>query len=266
MQKEDTVDDMLKAGIYLKAVLPLMEDLVAYDAAAARVIDGKQLILQFEVKNGPSAHLMIRDNAIRHGCGKHPMPNVRLTFKTPEMLNRMFDGEDIRPGLRKGFFHLYFLIKKFPELSERLTYFLEAEGKAATDDAAIDFQVQLGLHAMLCGMRTVATDDPDLRTIADETPFGTLLVNVLPHGPHGTFSKIKQNGGYAFTSTFNQPVKQANAVMEFADADAAKRLIDGELNAVTAIGIGKDIKISGLLPLIEKASIFLYKFAKIMEP
>ena len=260
------MNEMLKAGIYLKGILPLMEDLVAFDPVAARVVHGKSLILQFEVKNGPAAHLIIRDNAIRHGCGKHPTPGVRLTFKTPEMLNRMFDGEDIRPGLRKGFFHLYFLIKKFPVLSERLTYFLEGEGKTATDDATINFCVQIGLHAMLCGMQTVATDDPDLRTIADETPLGTLLVKILPNGPLGTFSKIKQNGGYAFTSTFNQPVKHANAVMEFADASAAKRLIDGELNAVTAIGIGKDIKISGLLPLIDKASIFLYKFAKIMEP
>ena len=242
-----------------------MEDLVAFDPTAAQVIHGKRLILQFEVKNGPSAHLMIRDGTIRHGAGKHPIPSVRLTFKNPELFNRMFAGEDVRPGFRKGIPHLYFLIKKFPILSERLSYYLEGEGKTATDEATKNFQVRIGLHAMLGGMKTVASDDPDLRDIAADTPFGTLVVKILPDGPHGTFSKIRQNGNFSFASTFNQPVKHANAVMEFADATAAKRLIDGELNAVTAIGLGKEIKISGLLPLIDKASIFLYKFAKVME-
>ncbi len=259
------MNEMLKAGIYLKGILPLMEDLVAFDRKAAQVIYGKRLIVQFEVKNGPSAHLIIRGGAIRHGTGKHPMPNVRLTFKTPEMFNRMFSGEDIRPGFRKGIPHLYFLIKKFPVLSQRLSYFLEGEGKTATDEASKNFQVRIGLHAMLGGMQTVAADDHDLRDIAAETPFGTLLVKILPNGPFGTFSKIGQNENFSFVSTFNQPVKHVNAVMEFADADAAKQLIDGELNAVTAIGIGKEIRISGLLPLIDKASIFLYKFDKVME-
>jgi len=256
---------MLKAGIYLNGILPLMEDLVAFDATAAAAITGKRLILQFEIKNGPAAHLIIRDQAIHHGSGKHPLPNMRLTFKTPDRFIRMFEGEDVIPGIRKGFFHLYFLIKQFPVLGDRLTYFLEGDGKNATDPASVEFQVKIGLHAMLGGMTAVATDAADLRDIADSTPFGTLLINILPNGPFGTFSKIRQNGKSVFTSTLNQPVKNANAIMEFADAAAAKKLIDGKLNAVTAIGLGKDIKIRGLLPLIDKASIFLYEFSKVIN-
>jgi len=256
--------DMLRASIYLKAILPLMEDLVEFDPEAAGAIEGKSIILQFEVKHGPSAYLGIRNRTIRHGIGKHPLPTIRLVFKTPELLNRMFAGENIRPGLRKGFFHLIFLIKKFPRLAERLEYYLEGDGKNATDERTKKFLVQIGLHAMLGGMAAVASDDPDLRSVADDMPPGTLLVNILPHGPFGTFSKISQNRGYAFVSTFNLPVRHANAVMEFSSSEAAKDFIDGRLNAVTAIGVGKDIKIKGLLPLIDKASIFLYRFAKIM--
>lgn len=242
-----------------------MEDLVAFDTAATAAINGKQLILQFEIKNGPCAHLIIRDQAIRHGSGKHPLPNIRLTFKTPDHFNRMFEGENVIPGIRKGFFHLYFLMKQFPVLGDRLTYFLEGDGKNATDPATSDFLVKIGLHAMLGGMAAVATDATDLRDIADSTPFGTLLIRVLPDGPHGMFSKINQNGKSVFTTSLNQPIRHANAIMEFASADAAKKLIDGELNAVTAIGLGKDIKISGLLPLIDKASIFLYHFSKMIN-
>jgi hypothetical protein len=255
---------MLRASLFLKAILPLMEDLVAFDPIAASVIVGKHLILQFEVKNGPSAHLMIEGNKVRHGIGMHPYANVRLTFKTPELLNRMFDGEDVRPGVRKGFLHLFFLIKKFPVLAERLQYYLEGPGKYAADEKTKKFLIQIGLHAMLGGMATVASDDASLRLVADETPFGKLLVNILPDGPFGTFTKLSCNGGYAFESMFNQPVGHANAVMEFSSPDAAKKLMDGDLNAVTAIGLGQEIKIRGLLPLIDKASIFLYRFGKIM--
>jgi hypothetical protein len=258
------MDDMLRASLYLKAILPLMEDLVVFDPIAASAISGKCLILQFEVKGGPSAHLSIKNDKIRHGTGKHPAPDVRLIFKTPELLNRMFDGEDVRPGLHKGFLHLLFLIKKFPKLAERLGYYLEGPGKHATDEKTKKFLVRIGLHAMLGGMATVASDDQNLRSIADETPIGTLLVNILPDGPFGTFTKISHNSGYAFESTFNQPANKPNAVMEFSSPDAAKKLIDGELNAVTAIGLAQEIKIRGLLPLIDKASIFLYRFGKIM--
>jgi hypothetical protein len=258
------MDEMLRASLFLKAILPLMEDLVSFDSVAASVISGKRLILQFEVKNGPSAHLLIENNKIRHGNGEHPMADIRLTFKTPDLLNRMFDGEDVRPGLRKGFFHLFFLIRKFPRLADRLQFYLEGDGKRAADEKTKNFLVRIGLHAMLGGMATVASHDADLRSIADETPFGTMLVNILPDGPFGTFTKKSHNGGYIFESTFNQPVRHANAVMEFSSPDAAKKLIDGELNAVTAIGLGQEIKIRGLLPLIDKASIFLYRFGKIM--
>jgi len=259
------VNATLKAGIYLNGILPLMEDLVSYDPTAAAAIKGRQLILQFEVKNGPAAHLIIRDQTIRHGTGKHPLPNVRLTFKTPDLFNRMFEGENVRPGIRKGIPYLFFLIKQFPILSDRLTYYLEGERKNATDPETVEFLIKIGLHAMLGGMAAVATDAADLKDIADSTPFGTLLIRTLPNGPYGTFSKIQQNGKSIFTSTLNQPVKHANAVMEFANAAAAKNLIDGKLNAVTAIGLGKDIKIRGLLPLIDKASIFLYQFAKVIN-
>jgi len=258
------MDDMLLASIYLKGILPLMEDLVEFDPIAASAISGKRLILQFEVKNGPSAHIRIEGNEIRHGTGKHPTPSVRLTFKTPELLNRMFDGENVQPGIRKGFLHLFFLIKKFPKLAERLEYYLEGDGKHATDEKTKKFLVRIGLHAMLGGMAAVASDDFNLRTIADETPAGTLLINVLPEGPFGTFSKVFRNGGYVFETTLNQPVQNPNAIMEFSSLDSAKQLIDGKLNAVTAIGMAQDMKIRGLLPLIDKASIFLYRFGKIM--
>ena len=264
MHSRPTVDERVKAALYLKAILPLMADLSLADPPSRAAAQGRRRIIQLEVTNGPAAHLTISGGTINHGIGRHPSTSIRLVFKTPALLNRMFAGENIRPSLRKGFLHLPFLLKQFPVLADRLTYFLEGEGRQATDGKTLNLRVTLGLHAMLAGMATVASDDPSLKNIAAATPEGTLLVKVLPDGPFGSFSKKINKNGMEFASTFGQPVPSPNAIMEFADRNAAKRLIDGELNAVTAIGLSREIKIRGLLPLIEKASIFLYRFGKLM--
>lgn len=254
---------MLQASVYLKGILPLMEELVEYDQEAAAAISGENLVLQFEVKDGPVAHLQVHRGTIRHGTGHHPYPDVRLTFKTPERLNRLFAGEDVRPGIRKGFTRLGFLINKFPILAERLGYYMEGEGQKLTGPKANLFLVKLGLRAMLGGMAAVASDDPSLADVAADTPPGTLLVKVLPDGPHGTFAKVPRNGQFDFVVTFGRPVAHANAMMGFANLDVARRLIDGQLSAVVAIGTG-EMHIRGYLPLIDKANIFLGRLAKIM--
>mgnify|MGYP001813619216 CR=1 FL=1 len=120
--------EMLRASFYLKGILPLMEDLVEYDQTAAAAIAGENLVLQFEVKDGTRAHLEIREGKVRHGVGCHPRPDVRLIFKSPELFNRMFAGEDGRPGIRKGYTRLRVLTLKFPTLVERLAYYMEGEG------------------------------------------------------------------------------------------------------------------------------------------
>ncbi|MGD2207341.1 MAG: aminotransferase class III-fold pyridoxal phosphate-dependent enzyme [Anaerolineae bacterium] len=258
------MNDMVRASTYLKGILPLMEDLVEYDQAAAAAIAGQDLVLQFEVKDGPIGHLEIREGKIRHGVGRHPHPDVRLTFKTPGLLNRLFDGEDVRPGIRKGFTRLGFLTKTFPILAERLEYYMEGEGQNAKGPEANLFLVKLGLHAMLGGMTAVAADDPSLADVAAATPAGTLLVTVLPDGPQGTFAKVPRNGGYEFVSTWGQPVEQPNAVMEFTSLDVARRLIDGQLSAVVAIGTG-EMRIRGHLPLIDKVNVFLTRLGQVLE-
>jgi hypothetical protein len=257
------VDEMLQASIYLKGILPLMEDLVEYDQEAATAVAGENLVLQLEVRDGPVAHLEIGEGKVRHGVGRHPRPDVRLTFKTPAQLNRLFAGEDVRPGIRKGFTHLGFLTKRFPILAERLSYYMEGQGGSATGPEADLFLVKLGLHAMLGGMAAVAGDDPSLVDVAAATPPGTLLVKVLPDGPHGTFAKVPGNGSFDFVATFGRPVALANAVMEFGSLDVARRLIDGQLSAVVAIGTG-EMHIRGYLPLIDKVNIFLGRLARVM--
>jgi hypothetical protein len=255
------MDARLQASINLKAILPLMEDLVEGDPAAAAAVAGEDLVLQFQVWGGPAAHLAIDRGRVQYGTGVHPRPDLALFFVSAGHLNRLFAGETVLPGIRKGFRRLGFLTNGFPILAERLSYHLEGEGQSARGPEADRFLVRLGLHAMLGGMVAVAADDRSLAHVAAATSAGTLLVRVLPDGPQGSFTRRPEAG--RFSTTWQESVQRPNAVMEFESLEVARQIIDGELGAVTAVGTGQ-IAVRGYLPLIEKANIFLDRFSRLM--
>jgi len=257
--------EMLRAWIYVTGVLPLFEDLVRYDGETQAAIAGRKLVVQFEVRHGPVAHLDIDAGAIRYGPGSHPRPDVRLRFRTPQRLNRMFGGEQVRPGLRKGFRHLRFLMGGFPTLAGRLSYFLEGEGSHAVeaDDKKQRFLVGLRLRALLGGTAVVASHDDWLSDVAEHTPAGKLHMKVLPDGPEGTLEKAVHNGKQEFVASFDGVIDHPNVVMEFTSLDAAWRIVNGEASFGEAASLG-DIRLAGNILLADQLNIFMRRLVSVM--
>ena len=255
--------ETLRAWIYLNGILPLFEDLVEFDQEAAAAIAGQSLLVQFEVRRGPVAHLDISDGAIRYGSGHHSRPDVRLTFKTPQRLNRMFGGENVRPGLRKGFRHIRFLLRGFPTLADRLSYYMEGDGSAADDPETRRFLVGLRLRAMIGGAATVAAHDPWLADVADHLPEVTLQFRVLPNGPEGTLAKVAENGGYKFVAAYGAAAAFPNAVLEFTSVDAAWRVVSGEVGFQESGGLG-EVRLLGHAGLADHMNIFIRRLVGVM--
>ena len=257
--------EMLRAWIYLEGILPLFEDLVAFDEEAAAAIAGQTAIVQFEVRRGPVAHLDIGDGAIRYGSGSHAKSDVRLRFKTPERLNLMFGGEKVRPGLRKGFRHLPFLLRRFPTLADRLSYYLEGDGAhgPAGDAETLRFLVGLRLRAMLGGAAAVANHDPWLADVADHLPQVTLQMRVLPDGPVGTLAKVVGNGGHDFVAGYEVAAANPNAVLEFKSIDAAWRVVNGESGFEQSVGLG-EARLLGHVALADHMNIFIQRLVGVM--
>lgn len=257
--------EMLRAWIYVDGILPLFEDLAEFDEEAAAAIAGQKLIVQFEVRRGPVARLDISDGVIRHGIGPHAQPDVRLTFKTPERLNRMFGGEKVRPGLRKGFRHLGFLLRRFPTLADRLSYYMEGEGadSGAADAATRRFLVGLRLKAMLGGAAAVAGHDPWLADIAGHLPPVTMQMRVLPDGPEGTLAKVAGNGGRGFVAGYGVTARYPNVVLEFTSLDAAWRVVSGESGFEEAGGLG-EVRLLGHVGLADNMNIFIRRLVSVM--
>lgn len=255
--------ETLRAWINLHGILPLFEDLVAFDQEAAAAISGQSLVVQFEVRNGPVAYLDIDDGGIQYGSGSHSRPNVRLTFKTPQRLNRMFAGEKVRPGMRKGFRHIRFLLRRFPTLAERLSYYLEGEGSSVDDAETRRFLVGLRLRAMLGGTAAVAGHDPWLADVADHLSLATLQVRVLPDGPQGTLAKVASNGGHDFVAGYETAAPYPNAVLEFQSLDAAWRVVSGEAGFEETAGLG-GVRLLGHAGLADHMNVFIRRLVGVM--
>jgi len=252
---------MVRAWIYVSAILSLFENLVRYDAEAKEAIEGRRLVVQFEVRSGPVAHL-IADGEITHEPGPHPDPDVRLTFKTPERLNAMFAGENVRPGIRKGFRHLFFLLRDFQTLSDRLSYYMEGEGFTPSSDGEnLRFLVEMRLKAMAAGTAAVANHDAWMEEIAESTPVGSMHIRVLPDGP-GVFIE-KLSGDRGWVGSANGFVEQAGLLIEFDNLDGARRLVYGEASFEEMVSLG-EARMAGNILIAEKVNELIGRLFSVM--
>lgn len=225
--------------------------------------EGRRLVVQFEVRDGPVAHLDIVDGEITHHSGADPHPDVRLTFKTPERLNRMFAGENVRPGIRKGFRHLPFLLGDFQTLSDRLGYYMEGEGSTPSgDEENLRFLVEMRLKAMAAGTAAIANHDAWMEEIAEATPVGSMRILVLPDGP-GVFVE-KQDDDRGWIGGVNGSGGYASTLVEFDKIDGARRLVYAETGLEEMASLG-DARMAGNILIAEKVNELIGRLVSVMD-
>jgi hypothetical protein len=253
---------MLRAWIHLSAILVLFETLVDRDNEAKKAVEGRELVVQLEVKDGPVAHLDIAGGEITHATGAHSDPDIRLTFRTPEQLNLMFAGEKIHPRIRKGFRHLPFLLRGFQTLSDRLSHYMEGEGSTPSgDEENLRFLVEMRLQAMLAGTAVIANHDPWMEEIAEGAPTGSMHIRVLPDGPSGFVQK--QDGDREWVGGLNGFGDHANALIEFDNLDAARRLVYSEAGFEEMTSLG-EARATGNILIAEKVNELIHRLASVM--
>jgi hypothetical protein len=255
--------EMLRAWIHLSAILVLLETLVDRDDEAKKAIEDRDLVVQFEVKDGPVAHLDIADGEITYGSGAHSDPDIRLTFRSPDRLNRLFAGENVRPGIRKGLWHLRFLLGDFQVLSDRLSYYMEGEGSSPSgDEENLRFLVEMRLQAMLAGTAAIANHDPWMEEIAEGAPAGSMHMRVLPDGPNGFLQK--QDGDGEWVGGLDGSGGHANALIELDNLEGAGRLVYSEagLEEMTSLG---EARATGNILMAEKVNELITRFVSVMD-
>jgi hypothetical protein len=88
-------------------------------------------------------------------------------------------------------------------------------------------------------------------------------LRVLPDGPQGTLAKVAHNGGHEFVSSYGEAVEHPNALMEFADLEAAWRVVNGESGFEEAASVG-DARFAGHVVLADHMNIFIRRLVSVM--
>lgn len=242
--------ELVKAHLNLYAVLPNLEELVAFDPEMTQLVASWNVGIEFGVRNGPRAHVVIRNGRCRVGRGPADRANVKLWFKSPRHLNEMFDGK-AKPIPTKGFTRLGFLSSEFPKLTDRLEYYLRAGDDVLDDERVYEFVTRCMLYTAIFGLAELAEHDPAVADLAGRTPNGTAEFRILPDGP--AVNLTHTNGAFVAAKG---PAEAPNVRMEFRNVRVCNDLLNGRMDSFAALG-RSDVTLTGFLPLADQLSAML---------
>ena len=243
---------LIKAGINLYAVFKNLEDLIALDEESRNLIKGKKLSIQFLVKNGPKAWIKFENDACKVGNGIMKKPSVKLWFKSPEHLNKMFDG-DANPIPLKGFTKLGFLQKEFVKITEKLEYYLKPELIENPTKEYIEINTRFTLTVAAFALSEIAKYNKKAKLSASHIPDGIIQLWVLPNDP-AVFLTVKNGEISAQKGVAEKP----DAILEMKDYQTANDFLNGKSNPFLAIASG-DVIIRGQTNMLDSLSLILDK-------
>ncbi|GFP25629.1 hypothetical protein HKBW3S43_01337 [Candidatus Hakubella thermalkaliphila] len=248
--------EMLLARIHLGAVLPLLEDIAAFDPALREALVDWNFTVQFQLPGGkPATALVFKRGSLKTYPSGVKGARVSLTFKDAAFLNQVFQGrtkKSPRPGLT-GLLHL----KKLRQLEQVLGHlerYLKPVEELLQQEESYAFCVKIALYALAFGIKEVGEYDPELSCIAARLPDGVVEIGVVD-GP-AVHIRVKKGKFYPARGE----AETANARLEIADLDTAWAMLQGKLDLFAAVGGGK-IKLRGNIPLLDGISPLMDRLA-----
>lgn len=244
------------ARLHLGAILPLLEDVAAYDSTVPKSIDGWDFSLQFLLKGSDAATTLIfKDGRITARRGRIQGFHPALTFKDASFLNDVFQGRTQKsPGPNLAGILKAKKLMQIDKVLSRLEYYLKPQPETLADPEAFAFCVRITLYAMAFGIKEVGEHDPVAQVISRDIPEGTVEMRVAG----GPAAHLTLKGG--IFEPRRGPAEKPNAILEFADLQVAWNTFQGNLDTFAAVGSGK-VKLRGFIPILEGINPLMDKLA-----
>ncbi len=246
------IDQMTLAYVNLYAVLGALPELVRLDETARGIIkDKKPTRLGIQVKNGPAATLVFEDGMCHMAEGVEHT-NIKLAFSSPEKFNGMINGT-VTPIPRKGYARIFFLLKTFTKLTDRLTELLRTSADEQ-DEKTRRLSTELLLYVIGGACAQIGNHDPIGRFSASNIVDGDIVISIAD-GPAATL----EVRGSALKAV-NKKSENPRAIMEFESYALARALFDGKVNSVACIGQAQ-ISMRGMISMIDNVNRILDRVA-----
>ena len=237
-------DKLIKAHLYLHAVLPQLEEVVRVDAAAQAVVAGWRSSIALQVAGGPGVRLEVAEGrlrALRRGRG---LPSLGLLLASPAAAVRMFEAGGATPLPWMGGWRLR-LVGGLRTLSGRLQYYLKADRERLESDGAFAPAVLIRLAVLVYAIAVLAECWEEGRRIAAAgAADGVIAIGVAGARP----LQLSSAGGRLTAARAAD--RPANVAVEFADPAVAYGILSGSADLWTAIGTG-DVRLRGHLLLLD---------------
>lgn len=239
------IDQTTLAYVNLYAILGALPELIRLDDAARQLLEkAKPTRLGISVKGGPAATLVFEDGAchlvrdVRH-------TDILLNFKTVEKFNGMIDGT-VKPFPSKGFTRIFFLLRTFTKLTDRLSEYLKTPVSEMNPDMARR-STELMLYVIGGAIAEIANHDKVGKVSASNTVDGQVLISIKD-GPAITITAKD----HAFESA-NARTETPRAIMEFGSYELARQLFDGQVNAMVSVAEG-NIAMRGMISMLDNVN------------
>ncbi|MCE5188360.1 MAG: SCP2 sterol-binding domain-containing protein [Eubacteriales bacterium] len=232
-----------KAYINLNGVLRCLPYVCALDQDAKERIQGRNLTIQFKVRNGPIARLVFENGVCRFEKGKGKS-QIKLNFSSPEHFNRMMEGR-ANPSISKGLLKIGFLTKEFMQLTKRMEYYLKPNPALLADASFRRINTILTFYVAFHSLAEVGMHDPVGVQVMKHAKRGALIAAIEQTD---VMVRLKLSPGNIEVAAVDDDSPVCK--LRFASVDKAYEVLSGKLDFLTAIGFG-DVRMEGFMPVMQ---------------
>jgi hypothetical protein len=251
--------ELIKSHIYLNAVLPQLEEIVAFDKEAQELVKGWKCTIQMHVSEGPGVCLTFKDGKCEAKLGTVGLPTVGLWFPSPMVVNKMFETGKGTPIPWMGVWHVG-ILGKFTKLTKIMEKYLKPTEEMLKDRKIFEFHVRLQLMVAAYALKAVGEHDALCVPIVKKTINGAMEIKVLPDGP--VVHVIKDG---ASITPVKGPAKDPMVSMQINGYDLTYEMLNGRVDFMEALGMCR-IRLHGMIGMAENMAVVLERIEKYIEP
>ncbi len=234
---------LTKAYINLHSILRCLTQLCILDKMASDLIRERNLVIQFAVKNGPSARLIFHDGVCSFEQGTGAC-DIKLYFSSPEHLNNMMDSK-ANPIILKGFTKLGFLKDDFVRLLKRVEYYLKPTEELLQSSEYHLINTILTFYVAFHSLAEVGMHDPIGKEVMQKARTGVFFASIA-NTDVGTRLRLSKGRIESVLETGSLPEFE----FRFSSVEKANDLLRGKADFLTAIGMG-DVHMEGFIPMMQ---------------
>lgn len=234
------------------AIFGAIPTLLELDDRARKLVNGKNISIGFNVKNGPKGTIFFKDGKAEVKQGLKGS-KIRLYFSSCEKFNDLIDGKGT-PIPTKGFLKLGFLLKNFTKLTDVLSEYLRPTPEKLDDKDFHKKSTTLMLHVIAGAISALGNNDKVSMFSASNMVDGDVHLSIGNEVTVGV--RVKDHR----LSTLHTVEGEPFSYMTFDSFETARDLFDGKINSLVAVGLG-NVRIGGMISQVDNLNRILDRVA-----